>query len=78
MSKRKQKNQRQEGDLQLICTYCSRSRNAAGLWERNYDQSYPVEQTSHGICPRCLKRNFPGVYTSLCREGKISLEDANC
>ena len=75
VSKKNHMDQQSEG-LQLVCTYCDRKRNDAGTWERSQGKTISKEKISHGICPRCLKKHFPGVYFSLCREGKISLEDA--
>ena len=65
-------------DFQLICMYCGGSRNEAGFWGQDHRPSLPAENISHGICPKCLKIYFPKVYISLCKEGKINLNDAQC
>jgi len=59
--------------IRLKCTYCNKFRNEAGFWEH-----VPVdeilgqkENTSHCICPKCFRDNFPGEFASLNEEGLI-------
>jgi len=45
-----------------ICAHCKKVRDDAGFWEAV--ESYVTERTdarfSHGICPECLTRHYPG------------------
>ena len=54
--------------IRLICGYCERFLNNEGYWEHTHDTSFP-EMTSHGMCPKCLKEQFPDEYSSLVQEG---------
>ena len=54
--------------IRLICVYCERFLNNEGYWEHTHDTSFP-EMTSHGMCPKCLKEQFPDEYSSLVQEG---------
>ena len=46
-----------------ICSYCKRIRDDQRQWQQI--ESYVSARTetlfSHGICPECMKRHFPGV-----------------
>lgn len=46
-----------------ICSYCKRIRDDCNHWQQI--ESYVSARTetlfSHGICPECMKRNFPGI-----------------
>lgn len=61
--------------LLLICCYCDKQKNAAGIGEkgRRFYQTPPDFLISHSICPECLREHFPEVYISLCAEGKMIL-----
>jgi len=61
----------------LICSYCSKHRNATGYWGQEYDpnSSNTEVNISHGICPECYKEHFPCEYSSLCKEGKIEIRE---
>jgi hypothetical protein len=55
------------------CTYCNKCRNENGYWEHLSvgDILSQKENTSHCICPKCFKDNFPGEFASLYKEGLI-------
>jgi hypothetical protein len=63
----------------LICTYCYKRKNASGYWdhEDNFDSSNTEVRISHGICPECLRKQFPDEFASMCKEGKIELKEKN-
>jgi hypothetical protein len=47
-----------------ICAYCKNVRNDRGYWEKvekYIEDRYPAE-FSHGICPDCIRKNFPEFY----------------
>ncbi|MFH2123366.1 MAG: response regulator, partial [Pseudomonadota bacterium] len=50
-----------------ICSYCKDIRNDEGYWERvdTYITRHTEVDFSHGICPSCLKKNFPDQYESI-------------
>lgn len=45
-----------------ICSSCKKVRNDAGYWEQieSYVRSHSDAEFSHGICPECMKRLYPG------------------
>ncbi len=45
-----------------ICAYCKKIRDDVGMWDRleAYLSRHSDAQFSHGICPDCLSRHFPG------------------
>jgi len=62
----------------LICTYCHKRKNASGYWDlRDNLDSLNTERISHGICPECLRKQFPVEFASMCKEGKIELKEKN-
>jgi hypothetical protein len=48
-----------------ICAHCKRIREAGNTWVRieTYVEERSSAQFSHGICPDCAERYFPGVLT---------------
>jgi DNA-binding response OmpR family regulator len=54
-----------------ICAYCKKIRDDRKQWQQI--EKYVAERSetlfSHGICPECLKREFPEVAEKLEREG---------
>ncbi len=44
-----------------ICSYCKQIRNDGGAWQQieEYVREHTDADFSHGICPDCLKKNFP-------------------
>ena len=48
-------------ELTTICCHCRRVRIDEGRWELRY---LPKDRlVSHGICPECFARYYPGVPT---------------
>ena len=47
-----------------ICSYCKRIRHDHGYWENvdSYLHNHSESGVTHGICPECLKDNFPEHY----------------
>jgi PAS domain S-box-containing protein len=47
-----------------ICSYCGKVRDDHGYWSKieKYVQEHSETQFSHGICPDCLKKNYPEHY----------------
>jgi C4-dicarboxylate-specific signal transduction histidine kinase len=48
-----------------ICSYCKQIRDDSGSWWQleSYIQSHSEAEFSHGICPDCRQRHFPGVHS---------------
>lgn len=48
-------------DLLPICSYCKNIRDDGGYWSKleNYITEHSGTQFSHGICPDCMRKNFP-------------------
>ena len=48
-----------------ICCGCGSIRNPSGSWDRSADfrRLYPSNRLSHGICPACVERLYPEVYS---------------
>jgi len=48
-------------DLLPICAYCKNIRDDRGYWSKleSYITEHAGTRFSHGICPDCMKRNFP-------------------
>ena len=46
-----------------ICAHCKNIRNEAGEWERleKYISRRSEAEFSHGICPSCSEKHYPGV-----------------
>jgi PAS domain S-box-containing protein len=44
-----------------ICASCKKIRNDRGSWEQmeQYIRSHSEAEFSHGICPECMKRDYP-------------------
>ncbi len=45
-----------------ICAYCKKIRNDDGYWEQieGYIKKRSLADFSHGICPECMKKYYPG------------------
>ena len=45
-----------------ICSYCKKIRNDQGYWQQieAYIQEHSGAQFSHGLCPECLEKHYPG------------------
>jgi PAS domain S-box-containing protein len=50
--------------LLSICASCKRIRNEREKWEslESYVQSHSEAKFSHGVCPDCLRKLYPGYY----------------
>lgn len=46
-----------------ICSYCHKVRDDKGYWEQieEYIMEHSQAELSHGICPECAKKHFPGL-----------------
>ncbi|MFA6168988.1 MAG: hypothetical protein WC700_20345 [Gemmatimonadaceae bacterium] len=46
-----------------ICAYCHQVRTEAGAWEllERYVRARSDARFSHGLCPQCAERHFPGL-----------------
>jgi len=46
-----------------ICASCKKIRNDRGYWQlvEAYIREHSEAEFSHGICPDCIKKFFPGV-----------------
>jgi hypothetical protein len=48
-------------DIIPICSFCKKIRNDEGYWQaiESYMSKYMEAKFSHGVCPECLKENYP-------------------
>lgn len=46
-----------------ICSHCKKIRDDQGAWSQleAYIQARSAAQFSHGICPDCVRRHYPGL-----------------
>jgi PAS domain S-box-containing protein len=46
-----------------VCSFCKKVRDDRGYWEQVdvYIRKHSEADVSHGICPDCLKKHFPGM-----------------
>jgi hypothetical protein len=46
-----------------VCSYCKNIRNDKGDWERmeSYISRRSEAEFSHGICPSCTEKHYPGI-----------------
>lgn len=53
-----------------ICAHCKKIRNDKGYWEHveAYISEHADVSFSHGICPECAERHFPGVAMKIRKE----------
>lgn len=64
MEKERQKHQDKIKILQgflTICAYCKKIRDDKGYWKNvaEYIRDHSEAEFSHGICPDCMKKNYP-------------------
>ncbi|GAB4347638.1 MAG: hypothetical protein Kow0089_25060 [Desulfobulbaceae bacterium] len=47
-----------------ICSFCKNIRNDAGYWEKieEYVEKYSDAEFSHGLCPDCAAKQYPGLH----------------
>jgi Four helix bundle sensory module for signal transduction len=50
-----------------ICSHCKHIRDDEGMWKRleEYIHAHSEDSFSHGICPACMKKEYPEEYVSL-------------
>lgn len=50
-----------------ICAKCKKIRDDEGYWERveQYIERHSYAKFSHGICPDCIKDDYPDIYDKL-------------
>ena len=60
-----------------ICSYCKKIRDDSGYWNQleTYVKQHSHAEFSHGICPGCLKKQFPEYYTAAVAKGLIQPVD---
>jgi hypothetical protein len=56
-----------------ICMHCKSIRNDEGFWHslEQYISTHSEASFTHGLCVKCLKLNYPEVYTQMVEKGKI-------
>lgn len=60
-----------------ICSICHKVRQDDGYWAdvTEYLNQQTEMRVSHGICPDCLKTQYPDIYKKLQESGEIGLPD---
>lgn len=55
-----------------ICASCKKIRDDNGYWNQieSYISDHSEAEFSHGICPECMKKLYPDVYTEMQRASK--------
>jgi len=55
-----------------ICSHCKKIRTDSGAWEQveRYIEQHADVDFSHGICPDCLKANFPDLADEILEDEK--------
>ncbi len=56
-----------------MCAHCKGIRDDAGFWQsvETYICEHSDADFSHGICPDCIKAQYPELYAELHAEGKL-------
>lgn len=59
------------GLLLPICSSCKKIRDDKGYWNEveSYISHHSDAQFTHGICPDCIKKNYPDIYEELEQQG---------
>ena len=59
-----------------ICASCKKIRDDAGYWKQieSYITSHSDAQFSHGICPECVKKLYPGLSGSVLKKEGEKIE----
>ena len=62
-----------------ICASCKKVRNDNGYWEQveEYIHVHTTANFSHGICPECIKKLYPGLAEKREKHQKEQLEHKN-
>jgi hypothetical protein len=55
------------GGLIPICANCKKIRDDQGYWDQleKYIQTHSEAQFTHGICPDCAKKFYPGLIDKI-------------
>ncbi len=56
-----------------ICSYCKKIRDDEGYWTQleAYITAHSEAGFSHGICPSCIKTQYPEIHATLQQEGRL-------
>ena len=56
-----------------ICSHCKGVRDDAGFWQsvETYISDHSDADFSHGICPDCIKAQYPELYADMRAAGKL-------
>ncbi len=56
-----------------VCSHCKSIRNDKGFWEQleKYISDNTEATLSHGICPKCIAKEYPEVYEKMKKDGRI-------
>jgi len=59
-----------------ICASCKKIRDDKGYWNEveTYVSQHSEAEFSHGVCPQCLKKQYPAEYERMQKKGKIESE----
>lgn len=58
-----------------ICAHCKEIRNDSGYWQNieSYIRIHSEADFTHGICPICMERHYPEIFSVLNADGKLDL-----
>ncbi len=75
MQHEKQSDQRK---IVLVCSYCNKILKDKDVWGIDNTGALlnNLSNLSHGICPNCLKENFPNEYLAIEEEKKEKIRNA--
>lgn len=61
----------QLGGLLPICAHCKKIRDDKGYWKQieEYISKHSEAQFSHGVCPDCMKKHYPELFSSAAKPG---------
>ena len=62
-----------------ICANCKKIRNDEGFWQQVevYVRDHTEAEFSHGICPECMEKLYPGAYQDwVCRHSSSPRPDS--
>jgi len=62
-----------------MCAWCKNVRDDNGYWKNleAYIKEHSDAEISHGICPKCMKKTYPGLYEEIQRENPSILGEEN-
>lgn len=61
-------------EFPIICTYCRTWLNGPEVGKCSHEQ-YESSCLSHGICPDCLRENFPQEYITIQKERGLLIKN---